>query len=144
MRKYFAATFTALVAVGVLIISSNAWAATTVNVELWNDGPDMAIKLDKHTVPAGKVTFKGTNKSVDDTVHEMLVVKVDSKLPNLPYDEDKLKVPEDKISSLGEISEVEAGKKGQLTLNMKPGIYLLFCNQPGHFEAHMETLFFVK
>ncbi len=148
MRRYIIAAFTVLAvlaAIGALTVSSNAWAASSVvNVKMWNNGPKMALKLDKNTVPAGKVTFKGTNTSTDGTVHEMLVIKVDTKLPNLPYNEDTGLVPEDKINSLGEISEVEAGKKGKLTLNMKPGIYLLFCNQPGHFAAHMEALFFVK
>lgn len=145
MRKYIITVFAAIAAVGALAVSSSAWAASSVvNVGLWNDGPKMALKLDRNTVPAGKVTFKGTNTSTDGTVHEMLVIKVDTKLPNLPYNEDTGLVPEDKINSLGEISEVNPGGKGQLTLDMKPGIYLLFCNQPGHFAAHMEALFFVK
>ncbi len=150
MRKYIVTTFTALAAIGALVVSSGAWAASaaetasTVNVEMWNDGSDMALKLDKNTVPAGKVTFKGVNTSTDDTVHEMLVVKVDTKIPNLPYDESAGRVPEDGIKSLGEISETKAGEKGEVTLDLKPGIYLLFCNKPGHFAFNMKTLFFVK
>ncbi len=140
MRKYIIAVFAALAAIGALVISPDAWAASTVNVKMW----DMGFNLDKNTVPAGKVTFKGTNTSVNGTVHEMLVVKVDSERPKLPYDENTGFVSEDKINSLGEISEVEAGGKGELTINMKPGIYLLFCNQPGHFAAGMKILFFVK
>ncbi len=144
MKRYSVVIVAVLAALGAVVVSSNAWAASTVNVALWNDGPDMALKLDKNTVPAGKVTFKGTNTSVDGTVHEMLVVKVASKHPNLPYNEDTLLVPEDKIKSLGEIGEINAGDKGGLTIDMKPGTYLLFCNQPGHFAANMKTLFFVK
>ncbi len=144
MKRYAVAVFAVFATVGALMISSSAWADSSVNVELWNDGPNMALKLDKNTVPPGKVTFRGTNTSTDDTVHEMLIVKVDSKLPKLPYDEDSSEVPEDKINSLGEISEIKAGEKGDLSLDMKPGTYLLFCNQPGHFAANMKTLFVVK
>ncbi len=139
MKKYIIAVFTVLAAAGALVISSDAWASSTVNVKMW----DMGFTLDKDTVPAGKVTFKGTNTSTG-LVHEMLVVKVDSKRSKLPYDENNSLVSEDKIHSLGEISEVDAGGKGELTINLKPGIYLLFCNQPGHFAAGMKTLFFVK
>ncbi len=144
MKRYGVAIFGVLATLGVVAISSNAWADSSVNVALWNDGSDMALKLDKNTVPAGKVTFKGTNTSVDDTVHEMLVIKVESKLPKLPYDEDTLRVPEGKIDSLGEIGEINAGDKGALTIDMKPGTYLLFCNQPGHYAANMKTIFYVK
>ncbi len=142
MRKYVFTVFTVFTVfaiIGALLIPSDAWAASTVNVKMW----DMGFTLDRDTVAAGKVTFKGTNTSTG-TVHEMLVVKVETKLPNLPYNEDTGLVPEDKINSLGEIEEVEAGKKGELTIDMKPGIYLLFCNRPGHFAAGMKTLFFVK
>ncbi len=45
MRKYIVATFTALVAVGALVVSSSAWAASTVNVDMWNDGSDMQLLL---------------------------------------------------------------------------------------------------
>ncbi len=137
--------FSVLAVAGALVVSSSAWASSTVNVEMWDNGySNMALKLDKNTVPAGKVTFKGTNTSTNDIEHEMLVVKVNSKLPKLPYDENTGRVPEDRINSLGEIEEVEAGGKGELTLDMKSGIYLLFCNRPGHFVAGMKTLFFVK
>jgi uncharacterized cupredoxin-like copper-binding protein len=136
--------FAALATVGALVVSSSAWAASTVNVEMWDHSPsDMGFTLDKTTVPAGKVTFKATNTSSKNE-HEMVVIKVDSKLPNLPYNTRTKRVPEGRIKSLGEISEVKPGGKGELTLNMKPGIYLLFCNVRGHFAAHMKTLFFVK
>ncbi len=144
MKNHAIGTFTAVAAAAALFFSSGAMAASTVNVSLWNDGTNMAIKLDKTTVPAGKVTFDGKNTSTDDTVHEMLIIKVDSKLPNLPYDANADVVPEDKIDSLGEISEIKPGQEGKLTLDLKPGTYLLFCNQPEHFALHMETLFFVS
>jgi len=141
LKSVFAVSvFIALAAVGALAGSSSAWAASTVNVTM----VDMALKLDRNTVPAGKVTFKATNKSASGLTHEMLVVKVNSKLPKLPYDKKANSVSEDKIHSLGEISETKAGQKGSLTLDMKHGTYLLFCNIPGHFAVGMKTLFYVK
>ncbi len=137
--------FTAIAAVGVLVVSYGAWAASIVNIEMLDNGPsDMSLKLDKNTVPAGKVTFKAINKSTTGIEHEMLVVKVDSKHPKLPYNTRTKRVPEGKINPLGEISELGVGKEGQLTLDMKPGIYLLFCNVRGHFKAGMKEIFFVK
>ena len=34
---------------------------------------------------------------------------------------------------LGEVSELDPGKSGTLTLTIKPGKYLLVCNVPGHY-----------
>lgn len=117
---------------------------TAINVDMWNAGTAMAIITDKDTIPAGKVTFRGVNISTDETVHEMLVLKVDTDLPNLPYDESTGRVPEDGIESLGEIPEIEPGRTGELTLDLSPGTYLLFCNKPGHFALNMKTLLHVK
>jgi uncharacterized cupredoxin-like copper-binding protein len=55
-------------------------------------------------------------------------------------DPDK-KVDEDKAGDKGEVSEFDPGKSGALTVNLKPGKYLLICNVPGHFAAGMWSPF---
>ncbi|WES30533.1 hypothetical protein [Varunaivibrio sulfuroxidans] len=145
MKKYL---ILALFAFGVsltLVHVQDAKAAETiVKVQMWNDGMNMKLKLSRHSAPAGKITFQGTNTSQDGTVHEMLVVRVKNKNEKLPYDANSGRIPEDKISSLGEISETDPGKTGTLTLNLTPGLYELFCNKPGHFMAGMHEYFTVK
>jgi len=96
----------------------------------------MRISLDHATVTAGRVTFRAMNRS-KNLIHEVIVVRVDPKKPGLPYDEKKTEVIENKIQHLGEISELKPGAAGAITLSLKPGSYVLICNQPGHYKAGM-------
>ena len=41
--------------------------------------------------------------------------------------------------SLGEVGDLPPGHSGKLTLNLKPGKYLLFCNESGHYADGMKT-----
>lgn len=139
-------------------------AETMVNVSLWDKGETsmemlgkipplgmamspgadmsmatMGITADKTTVPAGAVTFVVTNDSKTD-IHEMVVSPVADINTALPYDKDRMKVDEDAAGHLAEVAELEPGQSGTLTINMKPGIYILYCNIPGHYELGMWTL----
>jgi uncharacterized cupredoxin-like copper-binding protein len=139
------------------LLASSAFAATTVHVSLTDDGTDAALaggmgmgmsadmsKAIMHvtanaaSVPAGDVTFEVTNAS-KTMVHEMLVVKVSDLKAQMPYDAKTDRIDEDKAGSLGEVSELDAGKSGSLTLKLEPGTYVLFCNLRGHFMAGMWT-----
>ncbi len=134
---------------------------TTVDVSLWDQGNDkamptdlgfgmhgdmskatMGIAVSTATVKAGEVAFLVTNAS-KDTVHEMIVARLKDAKTTLPYVKDEERVDEDKAGDLGEVSELEPGARGALTVTMKPGDYLLYCNVPGHFAAGMWTLFTV-
>ena len=122
-------------------------AATVVNVKLQDPTADAAlsgmhIAVDRDSVPAGKVTFRAVNQSKDQ-VHELLFVRIDSPQAALPYDEKKQEVIEKRIRRLGEVGDLKPGRAGTLTLNVKPGSYLLICNQPGHYKAGMSTPFSV-
>lgn len=131
-----------VLALSLAMFSSAAVAATTVvNVLLEDSSSDpaignMRISLDHATVAAGRVTFRAMNRS-KNLIHEVIVVKADSKKPELPYDEKKAEVIEKKIQHLGEISDLKPGAAGAITLSLKPGSYVLICNQPGHYKAGM-------
>ena len=103
----------------------------------------MSIEVDKVSVPAGKVKFDVTNISAE-TVHEMLVSPISGLDVTLPYSAAESRVDEEASGDLGEVSELEPGKSGSLTLELKPGLYVLFCNIPGHFDAGMWTVIEVK
>ncbi|MDX1801586.1 MAG: hypothetical protein R3303_11695 [Marinobacter sp.] len=103
----------------------------------------MGIKLDTSSVPAGKVTFEVTNSS-RVMVHEMVVAPVADKNTPLPYSRETQKVDEDKAGHLGEVAELEPGDSGALTLTLKPGTYILYCNIPGHYALGMWTLLEVR
>lgn len=99
----------------------------------------MSVSVDKDTVKAGAIIFEVTNFS-KAMEHEMLVIAVSDPNAPLPYDSDSARVPEDKVNSLGEVPELEAGKSGKLELHLKPGVYLLICNIAGHYAAGMYTV----
>lgn len=116
-------------------------ATSVVNVQLDDRSAGGALtalgmKVDQREVKAGRVTFRVSNTS-RALVHEMMVVPVSNGDPALPYDAKEDKVAEESIHSLGEVSDLKPGAKGTLTVQLKPGSYLLLCNQPGHYHAGM-------
>jgi len=145
-------------------LAAPALADTTVNVKLWDKAGDMdmsknmglgmgmhgdmsmatmGIDVDTHTAPAGKVTFKVTNIA-KEIEHEMLISPIKSTDDVLPYIDAENRVDEEASGDLGEVSELEPGESGALTLDLKPGLYILFCNIAGHYGAGMWTTFEVK
>lgn len=96
----------------------------------------MKIVADPAIVPAGPVTFEVTNTS-KDYVHEMIVAPLNGTATPLPYDDKNSDVDENAVGSLGEVEERDPSKGGSLTLDLKPGKYILFCNVPGHYMNGM-------
>ncbi len=159
LRLLFAAA-TALT----LIAPLPAFADATVNVSLSDTGADMDlsqnmglglglngdmskammfVKADVQSIAAGKVTLVVTNDA-KETLHELLVAPVADVNVILPYVENENRVDEEAAKYLGEVSELEPGKSGSLTLELTSGLYLLFCNVPGHYQAGMWTLLKVE
>ena len=94
------------------------------------------MEADKFAVKAGLVTFKVTN-AAKDIEHEMVVVPIANMSTPLPYNDKENAVDEDAAHDLGEVSELAPGKSGELTIELKPGLYALICNIPGHYGAGM-------
>lgn len=143
--------------------AGTALAASTVNVSLWDKGANaempmglayatpgldlakatMGIKASPGAVKAGEVTFNVKNDS-KDTIHEMIVMYLADPTKPLPYIGNENRVDEDKAGDKGEVSELDPGKSGTLTVELKAGKYLLICNVPGHYAAGMWTAFTVN
>jgi uncharacterized cupredoxin-like copper-binding protein len=139
-----------LLGVAACLFVSMAYAATparTVNVKLQDSGePTMAgmrVVVDHEKVKAGRVTLVAHNES-KQLVHEVVVVAVTALGQPPPYDEKTQKVLESHIRRLGEIADLKPGAGGKLTLNLRPGTYLLICNQPGHYKAGMSATLTVE
>lgn len=128
----------------ILVASSlPAFADSTVNVDLTGDAGDkMGMKLDHDSVPAGKVTFVVKNDAIA-TNHEMVVIKLKHKNDEIPMMKGKHRVDEDKLKSMGEVEDLEPGKTGEMSADLKAGDYLLLCNIKGHYEAGMMSHFTV-
>jgi uncharacterized cupredoxin-like copper-binding protein len=137
-----------------------ALADTSIKVSLWDKGGEMdmsknmgmgmgmradmkmammGIQIDKKTIPAGKTTFEVMNSS-KEMQHEMLISPIATEDTVLPFIENENRVDEEKSGDLGEVSELEPGKSGALTLELKPGLYILFCNIPAHYMMGMWTV----
>ena len=56
---------------------------------------------------------------------------------DVPIDEANGIVKEAALDGVRELGDLEPGNSGTLTLDLKPGKYLLFCNLPGHFASGM-------
>lgn len=130
---------------------------TTIDVKFW-DNPDkpmqtdlaygsggdmskanMGFKLSTDSVPAGEITFVGTNTS-EDLIHEMVVAPLPPNGKPLPYDKKDQEVDEDAAGAIGEISELDPGKTARVTLHLAAGKYILFCNITGHFAGGMWSI----
>jgi uncharacterized cupredoxin-like copper-binding protein len=155
-------SFAAIGAIALFASAGSTLAAQTISVSLGDDGAtatmatadgmampmgseksNMHITVSPAAVNHGVVMFKVTNAS-KDFVHEMLVVKMGANPKLLPYDATANKVNEETLGSIGEVSELDPGKSGQLTLVLPAGTYALLCNQAGHYMAGMWTVITVN
>lgn len=162
LKKLKTVAFSVATITAVMLLPAVSQAATVVNVSLWDKGADvemptglaygtpgidlsnatMGIKLSRDSAPHGIVSFKVKNDS-KDTVHEMIVLQLDKPGEPLPYMADEQRVDEEAVGDKGEVSELDPGQSGSLTVNLQPGPYLLICNVKGHYAAGMWTEFTV-
>jgi len=134
--------FAACVALFAAGVAHATAPAQVVGVKLEDSTTDpaithMRIVLDRDVVKPGRVTLKAENLS-KSVVHEVLIARDDGR-NDLPYDAKRAVVAERRAHSLGEVGDLPAGKRGSLTLDLKPGKYVLFCNEPGHYKDGMVT-----
>lgn len=134
--------------------SASAARKNVIKVELWDKGAkaemamnlgiggagdkakaNMGLKLSTHTAKAGKVTFDVVNAS-KDVIHEVVILPYKDG-QQLPYSDKDMRIDEEAAGHLGEVSELEPGKAGSVTLDLKPGKYLLVCNIAGHYMNGM-------
>jgi uncharacterized cupredoxin-like copper-binding protein len=113
--------------------STTAADGNTVDASL----TEWAIADKEQTVKAGKVTFNATNDG--SAPHELVVLKTDKPAGDLGSGGEV-----SEKDSVGEVSDIEPGKSGSKTIDLKPGKYVLICNLPGHYAQGMHTSLTVK
>ena len=99
----------------------------------------MGINASPRQVRPGPVTFKVTNLA-SKIVHEVIVARLPEGTTTLPYDEATMMVKENALQAFGSVNEIDPSRSAALTLTMKPGKYVLYCNLPGHYMAGMWTV----
>ena len=129
-----------LCAFAVLGLVCTAQAETVIQVTL-EDASDpgvngMKMSARPNVVSAGTVRIDAENRS-KNLVHEVIVTPWSDRL--LPHDNAGQRVIESRIKILGEVDDLKPGAHGSVTVNLAPGAYLLFCNQPSHYRAGMWT-----
>jgi uncharacterized cupredoxin-like copper-binding protein len=121
--------------------AANAAAtAQSLGIKLQDSSTDpsiahMRIVLDHDALKPGRVALQAENQS-KTLVHEVIIAR-DTGAKELPFDAKHERVIEKRVARLGEIADLAPGKTGKLTVNLKPGSYVLFCNQPGHYKDGM-------
>jgi uncharacterized cupredoxin-like copper-binding protein len=127
------------------VTSGAAFAAApaqSVNIALQDSSTapsiaHMRMVLDHATVKRGRVTFHAENQS-KNLVHEVVIARNDGAKP-LPMDAKHSRVFENRVRRLGEIADLSPGTSRTLALDLKPGTYVMFCNQPGHYQDGMSA-----
>jgi len=130
--QHMKSTFVAL-AVGIVGFTIPAFAATTLHVTLTDQ---MELKLETNTVKAGRVVLDVINEA-ESQQHEVIIARLNDRNQSVSVSPGQDRVDERKIKTLGEVSDLDPGKEGKLSINLKPGEYLLFCNMKGHYQAGM-------
>lgn len=100
----------------------------------------MGVNANPAAVRRGTVTFKVTNLA-SQMIHEVIVARIPEGTEKLPYDETTQRADPDALVTFGSVKEIEPHKSASLTVDLKPGQYLLYCNLPGHYMAGMWTRF---
>jgi uncharacterized cupredoxin-like copper-binding protein len=77
-------------------------------------------------------------------MHEAIIAPIAGKDVVLPYNAIENRVDEEASGDLGEVADLEPGKSGSLTVDLKPGLYVIYCNIPAHYMAGMWTTLEVK
>ena len=125
----------AVIAAGVgalkVLGGENRLLGTTVMV----DEQEMTVTTSVKRVAPGKVTFIIRNSG--SVVHELVVLRSSGGAASLPVKH--FKAVEDEKATIGEAEDLEPGKSTRLTLNLRPGRYILLCNVVGHYQLGMRT-----
>ena len=115
--------------------ASSATGDVSVALNQWSVAPS-AIAFS-----AGSVTFAVTNQGTMN--HEFVVLRTDTQAADIPvasFEGETGRINEDTAgTNVGETGDLVAAATKSLTVNLKPGHYVFFCNLPGHYESGMHV-----
>lgn len=125
--------------IALAIISSSVWAAEPASVRVrLSDGENgrMSLSLSPSKVAAGPVEFTIENES-HTLKHEFMILRWSGSDITLPYYSKTQQVAEDKLKGLQGIEDLNQREIVTARFSLKPGRYLVFCNEPGHYRSAM-------
>lgn len=108
---------------------------------------EYAVSVTPASVDSGETTFSVENTG--GATHEFVVVSTDLADPDLPTSDDGSVDEEGSgIEAVDEIEDITAGSSEELTVDLDPGSYVLFCNVVDgslvHYQEGMHTSFTVE
>jgi uncharacterized cupredoxin-like copper-binding protein len=107
---------------------------------------DFSINLDSSSASSGDVTFHVTNNG--PSAHEFVVFKTDLPEGSLPTTKEKGAVIVNEsgpgVKHIDEIPGLNKGDDKDLTVNLKPGKYVVICNLPTHYQLGMHAALTVQ
>jgi plastocyanin len=107
---------------------------------------DFDITLGSSSASSGDVTFNVENNG--PSTHEFVVFKTDLAEGSLPTKKENGAVIVDEegtgVTHIDEIEDLAKGDSQDLTVNLKPGKYVVLCNLPTHYQLGMHAAFTVK
>ena len=89
----------------------------------------MGITASNVVIPAGEVTFRVINDS-REFYQSMVISQVEDPAKELPYLIDKMMVDEVATGRTAQVAELKPHGSGAVTVEMKPGTYILFATSP--------------
>jgi len=100
--------------------------------------------LNASSAPAGSVTFTIANEG--PSVHEFVVFKTDLAADQLPTGADgDVDETGAGVKHIDEVENIASGTSDSLlTVDLKPGAYVVLCNLPGHYGLGMAASFTVE
>lgn len=137
MPKGWLFAVSAVLALSLATPAFAAMAKQAETVKIWSksDGTE-GLTLSSERVKPGSLALEliDTSKSGD---HELLIVKTDLKPEQFPLTADGSKVDEKKLKGVHDLGTLKPGQTTSRTYSVKPGTYILFCNEVGQFKAGM-------
>lgn len=123
--------------------------ATTQTTAGGTPSANIDVALKEYTVTptpgvgkAGKITFTAHNDG--KLPHELVVVSTTKKSSELAEASGGGQKEASEKGKVDEIDEMQPGTRKALTVDLKPGHYVLLCNLPGHYAAGQHIDFNVQ
>jgi len=100
---------------------------------------DFGIKAGRATVVAGEVVLHVHNAG--PSTHEINVDRTGDAASDLPLKDDGLTVNEDdrSLQRIDSIEQLDLAATDDLSVRLKPGHYVLYCNLEGHYLGGMRV-----
>jgi uncharacterized cupredoxin-like copper-binding protein len=116
--------------------TAGAAKATRIDVTM----SDFAIHVSRTDVPAGRVVLRVTNNG--PSTHEINVDGSPYPAGGIPRQRDGITANEEAhgLHRIDSIEEVDLRQTSDLTVNLRPGRYVLWCNLEGHYLGGMHRI----